>query len=111
MSRSIYLTRRWRDRVRPAQLRREPLCRAHQARGRVVQATEVDHIKRISEGGDPWDENNLQSLCHDCHSSKTASDKTGKPMGGCDVHGIPLDPRHHWRKGKHAHMHAPESAR
>ncbi len=96
MSRSVYNSRRWRDVVQPAQLRREPLCRMCKARGHVRQATEVDHVVRISEGGDPWDQANLQSLCHDCHSSKTASDKTGSPLRGCDERGMPIDPRHNW---------------
>ncbi len=36
-------------------------------------ATETDHIKPVYGPGDPlfWDENNHQSLCHKCHSTKT----------------------------------------
>lgn len=37
-----------------------------------MPATDVDHITRIEEGGDPWDETNLQGLCHSHHSQKTA---------------------------------------
>lgn len=36
---------------------------------------EVDHIIAIMFGGHPWDERNLQTLCHDCHVLKTNSDR------------------------------------
>ena len=35
---------------------------------------EVDHIKAIVNGGDIWDENNLQVLCTECHKKKTQED-------------------------------------
>lgn len=50
-----------------------PLCAACQRKGLVVPATEVDHI--IPHKGNAerfWDPHNLQSLCHRCHSRKTA---------------------------------------
>lgn len=65
---------RW-QRARLRHLQREPLCRAHQARGQTVAATEVDHI--VPHHGDPtlfWDETNWQSLCKSCHSAKTATE-------------------------------------
>jgi 5-methylcytosine-specific restriction protein A len=37
----------------------------------VVLAVEVDHIVPIREGGARLDANNLQPLCHTCHSRKT----------------------------------------
>lgn len=41
---------------------------------------EVDHKVPIADGGDPWDENNLQILCEDCHKKKTSEEnsKRGK---------------------------------
>lgn len=65
--------------------------------GRATIATEVDHIIGIAQGG-THDDANLQSLCHDCHSTKTATDngKRSKPHIGLD--GIPLSPGHHWSK-------------
>lgn len=60
----------WRKR-RELQLLREPLCRACKAAGRLVAATDVDHIIALRKGGaDHFD--NYQSLCHACHSAKTA---------------------------------------
>mgnify|MGYP002391206157 FL=1 len=42
----------------------------------LVVATDVDHINPRRAGGSD-DENNLQALCHSCHSVKTSSEKTG----------------------------------
>ena len=73
----------------------EPLCRMCQAFGFMTEATDVDHIN-----GDPGDNStdNLQPLCHECHSLKTAADH-GKAVNlGCDVSGMPLDPNHPWNR-------------
>lgn len=65
--------------------------------GRVSLATEVDHITGLAQGG-THDDDNLQSLCHDCHATKTARDngKRTKPRIGLD--GVPLSPGHHWNR-------------
>lgn len=72
-------TRDWRDRLRPAQLTREPLCRHCAERGITNVATEVDHI--VPPNGDrelQRDAGNLQSLCSTCHGVKTRKqDRTG----------------------------------
>ena len=64
----------WTDGLRPAQLLREPFCRVCAQMGRRTPATDVDHIR--PHRGD-WalftDRDNLQSLCHACHSRKTMS--------------------------------------
>jgi len=39
----------------------------------LVIATDVDHIQPRRAGGSD-DENNLQPLCHSCHSTKTRSE-------------------------------------
>lgn len=62
---------------RAAQLRREPWCRSCRAEGRRVRATDVDHVIPRPEGTD--DPSNLQSLCHACHSRKTAADPKTLP--------------------------------
>lgn len=64
---------RWR-RVREVHLHAEPLCRMCKADGLVTMATMVDHIVPIADGGEKLDEDNLQSLCRDCHARKTADD-------------------------------------
>ena len=36
----------------------------------------VDHIERIADGGHPFDESNLRTLCKDCHHAKTAEENS-----------------------------------
>lgn len=43
-------------------------CRACGKAGRL----QVDHILRLEDGGEPYDLDNLQSLCIGCHRDKTA---------------------------------------
>lgn len=67
----------WR-RLRLAVLRREPLCRMCKARGRVVPAEEVDHIKTVAERPDlRLAVSNLRPLCKSCHSRRTRADQRG----------------------------------
>ena len=77
----------WTQVLRPNQLAREPFCRACAERARQtgetwllrVRATDVDHI--TPHRGDMklfCDPGNLQSLCHACHSRKTAAEMTAK---------------------------------
>ncbi|RMG71918.1 MAG: HNH endonuclease [Chloroflexi bacterium] len=70
-------------RIREAQLKREPLCRICYKDGRLVAATEVDHIVPLCKGGND-NRDNLQSLCCDCHKIKTREDKNMKPITGVD---------------------------
>lgn len=35
---------------------------------------QVDHILAIVNGGEMWDEKNLQTLCYNCHKKKTKKD-------------------------------------
>jgi 5-methylcytosine-specific restriction protein A len=47
--------------------------------GRDVPGTDVDHIVPVSGPDDPlfWEVTNHQSLCHACHSAKTAREDGG----------------------------------
>ena len=69
----MYQTDKWTKDLQPVQLLQEPFCRGCAQRGLRVRATDVDHIE--PHRGD-WtkftDRANLQSLCHSCHSRKTA---------------------------------------
>ena len=97
MAGRLYDLRRWRRRSR-AFLRAHPLCRFCEATSRVTLATLVDHIK--PHRGDEalfWDEGNWQGLCTTCHNSVKQAQEKGGGVRGCDVHGVPLDPGHHWR--------------
>lgn len=63
----------WR-RLRLVVLAEEPLCRFCQARGRVVPATEVDHIEPIALRPElRLVRANLRATCRPCHSALTAS--------------------------------------
>lgn len=70
----MYKTPEWRA-LRSEQLLREPWCRECGKHGMKTRATDVDHIR--DHKGD-WsvftDASNLQSLCHSCHSRKTAAE-------------------------------------
>ena len=72
----------------------EPLCRMC-APACLRPATDVDHIDN-----DPTNNNmdNLQPLCHECHSRKTQADMGKAVSYGCDSNGWPLDPASHWQK-------------
>lgn len=86
-------------RLRAEVLASEPLCRMCTARGLVVPATDVDHI--VDSRDDFTDDNsreNLQALCHECHSLKTAASMGKSVTWGCDVKGKPLDPNHPWNR-------------
>lgn len=65
---AFYHTARWK-RLRKMKLRSNPICEMDQC---LSLAEEVDHKLPISEGGATLDLNNLQSLCHRCHTRKTA---------------------------------------
>lgn len=51
-----------------------PVCRDCEAAGRVTQAAHVDHKTPFRGLDDPlrFDPLNMRSLCHSCHSKKTA---------------------------------------
>ena len=35
---------------------------------------EVDHVKPLWQGGDPWDLDNMAALCRKCHIAKTGNE-------------------------------------
>jgi 5-methylcytosine-specific restriction protein A len=62
------------QKLRSQVLRAEPLCRQCNREGRVVAATDVDHIVPKAKGGSD-DRSNLQPLCEACHKAKTVADR------------------------------------
>ncbi len=60
--------------IRARVLKAEPICRICND----AQATEVDHIKPLKEGG-THDINNLRPLCKSCHSRRTYYDTIARP--------------------------------
>ncbi|MCY4300949.1 MAG: HNH endonuclease signature motif containing protein [Aestuariivita sp.] len=62
----VYLkTRRWRN-LRLQKLEMNPLCERCDV---VTEAKVVHHRRAINDGGDPWDMDNLESLCQTCHNA------------------------------------------
>ena len=66
----FYKATRWRK-LRAWFLRRFPVCVKCGHR-----ATHVDHIREWKKGGEPFDPDNLQSLCASCHGRKTRRERT-----------------------------------
>lgn len=76
---------RWRK-IRLMHLRAHPLCIECTAQGLTVAATDVDHITPLAQGGTHASDN-LQSLCHSCHSKKTAAQSLGWQGRGDQISG------------------------
>lgn len=64
---AFYSSTDWRK-ARAWKLKHTPICEIC----RMDNATMVDHIVPIKQGGAGLDPNNLQSLCQSCHNRKTA---------------------------------------
>lgn len=62
----FYKTAVWAN-LRRMVLERDPFCRICG----LQKSDSVDHIVPLRAGGAMYDENNLQGLCHSCHSRKT----------------------------------------
>lgn len=66
---------RWR-RVRSLQLGRHPLCQDCRGAGRLVPATQVDHVvPLVNDPALAYDLANLRSLCTRCHAIKSGSER------------------------------------
>ncbi len=70
---------RWR-RVRALVLASQPVCADiwgwHASEGRVVLATQVDHITPLVQAPEmAYDTDGLQALCTACHAKKTALER------------------------------------
>ena len=97
----FYKSAAWRD-VRTTFLRSRPPC---SVTGCNRRAGHVDHIRSRRSGGAALDPRNLQAMCHNHHSQKTAQVDGGmgnapgvyRPsIRGCDANGRPVDPAHRW---------------
>lgn len=58
-------------------IRQYPLCRECEKQGRVTATEIVDHIIPLAQGGDKYDERNLQPLCRSHHQEKTSRETRG----------------------------------
>lgn len=71
---AFYDLARWR-RLSSTHREEEPLCRQCKSRGIIRAGVLTDHIIPINQGGLKWDEDNLQTLCDECHQVKRQSEK------------------------------------
>ena len=39
---------------------------------------QADHIIELADGGQPWDMDNLQTLCQECHKAKTSASRRSR---------------------------------
>lgn len=69
----FYKSKAWRD-YRKFYLMNHPLCVMCEAKGLSVEATVVDHVIPITQGGSVWDCRNHQGLCKHHNAVKTALD-------------------------------------
>ena len=69
-SSKIYNSTRWRK-LRKLQLENNPFCVICGQPAKIA-----DHIIEIKDGGNPFEINNLQSMCISCHNTKTAKEKS-----------------------------------
>lgn len=62
---ALYNRKKWKL-TRRRYLYKQPLCERCQA-----LATDVHHKQALQDGGNPWSMDNLEALCHACHSAET----------------------------------------
>lgn len=73
----FYHTKGW-TRTSKVYRQQHPICVHCKAEGIIRPADVVDHIVPIQDGGEMFDWDNLQSLCHSHHNSKTAKENARK---------------------------------
>jgi 5-methylcytosine-specific restriction protein A len=81
--------RKWMQ-IRASILSANPLCVICKAKGIIKQATQVDHIQAITNDGTD-DNDNLQSICTECHKIKTAQDLGQTPRSHIGPDGWPIE--------------------
>lgn len=102
--RKIRNSRQWRDKVRPQQLLDFPYCEECHKKDTLTEAVEVDHKTTLESGGDPYDSDNLQSLCKRCHVIKSAEENRVRQLTQSSI--VDRDPAQvaaavNWHKKKH----------
>lgn len=85
------------QRIRTSHLSMHPLCVRCAAKGRITEATQVDHIVPLYKGGCEQ-ASNRQSLCDDCHRSKTAEDMGYAQRARIGPDGYPIEEPSAWPK-------------
>ena len=74
---SMYQTQMWKS-VREGQLSKQPLCQSCLTLGHIRSANHCDHLFAWNAiGKTAFYLNVFQSLCHECHGSKSGLEKKG----------------------------------
>lgn len=73
-NKKLYNSARWR-RISKKLRQIRPFCAHCMEHGVEVIGNVVDHIIELSDGGDKFNMDNLQVLCHQCHNTKTADER------------------------------------
>tara|TARA_R100000742_G_C4279010_1_gene102647 strand:- start:17 stop:373 length:357 start_codon:yes stop_codon:yes gene_type:complete len=71
---AFYNNSKWRSK-RAYFIRRNPLCKLCGDKGIVKGAEVIDHITPIRQGGDMYNDTNLQPLCKVCHDKKSRQER------------------------------------
>lgn len=71
----LYATTKWRKYRQALLMRRGGQCEACGTVPMFDRELHVDHIRPIAEGGEVYNEANLQILCIQCHGKKTAGER------------------------------------
>ena len=84
------------SKIRQQYFSERPLCESckNKMPPRITQATELDHIVALNNGGtdDPFNIfNNRQGLCKKCHDEKTKIDLNYKPAPKIGLDGFPVE--------------------
>jgi len=75
---SFYCSKEWRE-LREFLLSQNPICIKCFIEGKIVPATEIDHIVDLKIAPqERFNTQNLQCLCKSCHSEKTYNDNLRK---------------------------------
>jgi 5-methylcytosine-specific restriction enzyme A len=87
------MTKRTRGRkaveLRKRRLAAQPLCEHCLRTGRITAAVTPDHIIRLVDDG-PDTDDNVQSLCRECHNIKSALEAGKRPRQLIDLDGYPV---------------------
>lgn len=78
------------DKIRQEHFSKFPLCVKCLEKGLYVQATELDHIIALTNGGKE-ERSNRQGLCNNCHKEKTIIDLNYKPVVKTGLDGFPME--------------------
>ena len=88
--RQHYGTARW-QRIRIAQLQKQPLCERHLKRGEIVVATVCHHVDPTTKATAFFD-GPFASSCEHCHNSDEQSEeRTGRKRVSIGADGWPID--------------------